>query len=178
MQAQMKAVKEEVIAAEASKWSTQGRAARGSHQDTKDLGKPPKLKSKPATQGSQDDQSAEAGFPSDDLKGAFDAMMDPDNQESNQSQQEPLRPSDPSMNKPAQEASKPVNLSANPSLQEAQPPASLNISWSPFALDSCYGNASIQPDCSASHDPSGSRCHCSHSLHRSSSGSHHSSHHS
>ena len=85
MQAQMKTMKEEVIAAEASKWSTCGQAAKSSHQEIKDLGKLPKPKSKPATQDSQDNQTAEAGFPSDDLKSAFNALMDPGNQESKQS---------------------------------------------------------------------------------------------
>ena len=118
MQAQMKAMKEEVIAAEASKWSTHGWAAKSSHQDIKDSGKLPKSKSKPATQDSQDDQSAEAGLPSDDLKSTFNALMDPGSQESNQSQQETSKPSNQSMNKPAEEASKPVSLGVTPSLQE------------------------------------------------------------
>ena len=136
MQAQMKAVKEDVIAAEASKQSTRGQAAKNSHRDIKDSGKPPKLKLKPAAQGSQDDQSAETGFPSDNLNGAFEALMDPDNQEIS-------KPSNPSLNKPAEEALKPVNLAVNTSLQEAQQPGSFNVSQSPPALDTFYGNTSI-----------------------------------
>ena len=46
MQAQMKAMKEEVITAEALKWTTHGHTAKSSHQDVKDLGKLPKPKSK------------------------------------------------------------------------------------------------------------------------------------
>ena len=76
-------------------------------------------------------------------KGAFDAMMDRGNQESNQSQQETWKPSDPDVNKPAQEALKPVSLGASPSPQEALQPASLNVSQSPPVLDTSYGNVSI-----------------------------------
>ena len=116
MQAQMKAIKGEVIAAEALKWTTHGWTAKSSHQDSKDSGKPPKLKSKPAAQGVPDDQLTKASFPLDDLKGAFEAMMDPNNQESSWSQQETSKPTDPSPGKPAPEASKPVNMGVNPSL--------------------------------------------------------------
>ena len=46
MQAQMKAMKDEVITAEASKRTTHGWAAKSSHQDIKDSGKLPKTKLK------------------------------------------------------------------------------------------------------------------------------------
>ena len=46
MQAQMKAMKDEVIAAEASKRTTNGKSAKGSNKDVKDPEKQPKPKSK------------------------------------------------------------------------------------------------------------------------------------
>ena len=95
MQAQMKAMRDEVIAAEVSNW-----LAKSSHRDIKDSGKPPKLKLRRTVQDNPDDQSAEVGFPSVDLKGAFDAMMNTGNQEYNQFQQETSRPSDPGASKP------------------------------------------------------------------------------
>ena len=138
MQAQMKA-----IAAEASKWTTRGRSAKSSHQDIKDSGKLPKPKSKQAAQDSQDDQSAEVEFLLDDLKGAFDAMLNTGNQESSQSQQEMSKPSDPDASKSDQKALRPPSLDSNPSHQEALKPASLDVSQSPSVLDTSYGNGSI-----------------------------------
>ena len=64
--------------------------------------------------GSQDDQSAEVKFPPDNLKGAFDPMMNTGNQESSQSQQETSKPPDPNASKPEQEASRPMSLDVNP----------------------------------------------------------------
>ena len=46
MQVQMKAMKDEVIAAEASKRTTHGKSAKGSNQDVKDPEKQPKPKLK------------------------------------------------------------------------------------------------------------------------------------
>ena len=46
MQAQMKAMKDEVITAEALKWTTHGWSAKSSHRDVKDSGKLPKPKLK------------------------------------------------------------------------------------------------------------------------------------
>ena len=87
MQAQMKAIKGEVLATEASKRMTRGRVAKASQQDVKSSGeRPHQLKSKPAASHSKDGQSAVADFPLDDLKSAFEAMLDPDGSEHGQSQ--------------------------------------------------------------------------------------------
>ena len=75
MQAQMKTMKDEVIAVEVLKQTTRGQTAKSFHRDIKDLGKLPKLKSKWAAKDNWDDQLAGVGFPSDDLKGVFNAMM-------------------------------------------------------------------------------------------------------
>ena len=70
-----------------------------------------------------------------DLKGAFEAMMDPDNHEPSRSQQEPSGPTDPNLGKPAQEALNLGGMAIEPSSQQSQHPASLNVSQSPLALD-------------------------------------------
>ena len=104
MQSQMKAMKDEVIAAEASKRTTRGKSAKGSHRDVKDSEKQPKPKSKQAARDSQDDQPAEVDFPPDDLKGTFDAMLNAGSQGSSRSQQEASKPADPDAVKSQQEA--------------------------------------------------------------------------
>ena len=103
MQAQMKAIKGEVLATEASKRMTRGQTAKSSHQDAKDSGeKPQKLKPKPAASHSQDDQSTAVYFPLDDLKDAFEAITDPNSHELSRPQQEPSGPTDPSPHRLAQ----------------------------------------------------------------------------
>ena len=92
MQAQMKAIKGEVLATEASRWTTHGQAARASHRDAKDSGeKPQKLKLKPAAPHSQDGQLTVADFPLNNLKSAFEAMTDPNRPEPSQPQQKSSR---------------------------------------------------------------------------------------
>ena len=136
MQAQIKAIKGEVLATEASKQMTCGQAAKSSHRDAKDSGeKLQKLKPKPATSYSQDDQSTAGDFPLDNFKGTFEAMTNPDNHEPSQSQQEPSGPTDPSSGKLAQEALNPGGMIIEPSPQQSQHPASLNVSQSSLAFN-------------------------------------------
>ena len=56
MQAQMTAMKEEATKVEAVKMTTHSKSAKSSNQDDKDNEKQPKIKSKQAAHGSQDDQ--------------------------------------------------------------------------------------------------------------------------
>ena len=56
MQAQMTAMKEEATKVEASKMTTCSKSAKNSSQDDQGNKKQPKLKSKQAAHGSQDDQ--------------------------------------------------------------------------------------------------------------------------
>ena len=91
----------------------------------------------------QDDQPAEVDLQPDDLKGAFNAMLNAGSQESTKSQQEAMKPTDPNASESQQEASRPTTLHASQSQQEASRSASLNVSRSPCDLNVSYGNASI-----------------------------------
>ena len=87
MQVQMTAMKEEATEVDTSKI------------------KQPKLKSKWAVHGSQDDQQAEVvDLTLDDLDSAFGALMNKCSQESTKSQQEVSKPASSDVNKSSQDS--------------------------------------------------------------------------